>query len=387
MADEQTRPAATHNSPRTWVLTAALSPLAVRLIRQLLSHGDYVVACLPPQEIDHEQRSAEFRELIAECKSSRKDREGWENRIRGIRCDGKMSSCISAVADAVTVFGRIDILSPKPKKKAVVATVEELSTNRHTQSLARQQFESNFFSQVNFIKAALPQLRKQHTGHIIALTSTCGHLGTPGMSMFSAATWGFEGYCDSLAYEVAPFNIKVTIVQPNLEIQSLTGRLTFAPQIPVYVDAYTAAPNVRDMLSNVLNSDPDTAVPESLEESGVTPSTPGSTSLEPEPGRGVIFDRYARLSPQAADALVNETVHALTAIGGHENPPSRHIVGSEAALVVKEKLKTVTEEMEDFVDSSLAVDIFESELTEEAKKGKRPRDKSPEAGGRSQMSQ
>lgn len=110
MADEEPQPAATHNSPRTWLITAALSPLAVRLIRQLLSHGDYVVACLPPQEIDDEQRSAEFRELITECKSNRRDREGWKDRIRGVRCDGNMSSCISAVAEAVQVFGRVDIL-------------------------------------------------------------------------------------------------------------------------------------------------------------------------------------------------------------------------------------------------------------------------------------
>lgn len=110
MADEESQPIATHNSPRTWLLTAALSPLAVRLIRQLLSHGDYVVACLPPQEIDHEQRSAEFRELIAECKSNRKDREGWKDRIRGFRCEDNMSSSLSAVAEAVDVFGRIDIL-------------------------------------------------------------------------------------------------------------------------------------------------------------------------------------------------------------------------------------------------------------------------------------
>lgn len=101
---------ATHNSPRTWLLTASLSPLAVRLIRRLLSHGDYVVACLPPHEIDDEDRSAEFRNLIAECKSSRKDREGWKDRIRGIRCDGRMSSCGAAVAEALQVFGRIDIL-------------------------------------------------------------------------------------------------------------------------------------------------------------------------------------------------------------------------------------------------------------------------------------
>ena len=104
-------PTATHNSPRTWLLTAALSPLAVRLMRMLLAHGDYVVACLPPHEIEHEERSAEFKELIAECKSSRRDREGWKDRIRGVRCDGRvMSSCGAAVAEAVQVFGRIDIL-------------------------------------------------------------------------------------------------------------------------------------------------------------------------------------------------------------------------------------------------------------------------------------
>lgn len=102
---------ATHNSPRTWFLTSSLTPLAVRLIRQLLTHGDYVVACLPPQEIEHDDRSAEFRELVNECKSNRKDREGWKDRIRSIRCDGRvMGQCSAAVAEAKHVFGRIDIL-------------------------------------------------------------------------------------------------------------------------------------------------------------------------------------------------------------------------------------------------------------------------------------
>lgn len=102
---------ATHNSPRTWFLTSSLSPLCIRLIRLLLAHGDYVVACLPPSEIEDDERSAEFRELINECKSSRKDREGWKDRIRGIRCDGRaMGQCGAAIAEAVQVFGRVDIL-------------------------------------------------------------------------------------------------------------------------------------------------------------------------------------------------------------------------------------------------------------------------------------
>lgn len=102
---------ATHNSPRVWFLTSSLSPLAVRLIRLLLAHGDYVAAGLPPSEIEDDERSAEFRELINECKSAKRDKEGWKDRIRGIRCDGRiMGQCGAAVAEAVEVFGRIDIL-------------------------------------------------------------------------------------------------------------------------------------------------------------------------------------------------------------------------------------------------------------------------------------
>ncbi|KAM0523323.1 hypothetical protein ACHAPE_001818 [Trichoderma viride] len=365
MADQES-PTATHNSPRTWLLTASLSPLTVRLIRQLLSHGDSVAACFPPLEIEHEERSAEFRELIDECTSGRKDREGWKDRIRGIRCDGRtMSGCGAAVAEAVEVFGRIDILLCC-RSEAVVGTVEELSTNLATQSLARDQFETLFFSQVNFIKAALPQLRAQHTGHIMVLTSTGGHIGTPHMSMYTAATWALEGFCDSLAYEIAPFNIKVTIVQPNKEIQSLTNRIAFAPQIPAYASSFAEAPSVREMLTTVLNSHPDTAVPANPD-IDMSATSPDSVSLEPGEAVGEIFYRYPKLPPSSIDKLVNETIYALTAIGGHENPPSRHIVGTEGALAVKEKLKTVTEEMEDFVEASLAVDIFESELTEEAR--------------------
>lgn len=60
-------------------------------------------------------------------------------------------------------------------------------------------------------------------------------------------------------------------------------------------------------------------------------------------------------------SLISETLHALCAIGGHENPPARHIVGFEGVASVKEKLNTVSEELEDFVDVSGGVDIVEGE--------------------------
>jgi NAD(P)-dependent dehydrogenase (short-subunit alcohol dehydrogenase family) len=80
-------------------------------MRLLLAHGDYVAAGLPPSEMEDEDRNAEYRELINECRSGRKDREGWKDRIRGIRCDGRvMGQCGAALAEAVHTFGRIDIL-------------------------------------------------------------------------------------------------------------------------------------------------------------------------------------------------------------------------------------------------------------------------------------
>lgn len=100
-----------HNAPRVWFITSAIGPLPVRLIRYLLAHRDYIVAGLPPHEIEDDERSSEFRELIDECKSGSKDREGWKERIRGIKCDGRiMGQCGAAIAEAVEHFGRIDIL-------------------------------------------------------------------------------------------------------------------------------------------------------------------------------------------------------------------------------------------------------------------------------------
>lgn len=210
----------------------------------------------------------------------------------------------------------------------------------------RDQFESIFFGQVNFIKVTLPHLRQKHIGHIVVLTGITGHIGTPGMAMFSAATWALEGYCDSLAYEIAPFNIKMTIVQPNKEIQLLSNKIIFAPQLPQYESRHNPAPGLRDILTNVANMHPETRM------SGSKSKTDQST----------VVSLYPRIEPEPLDRLVLETVHALTAIGGHENPPSRHIVGHEGVVSVKEKLKTVSEELEDFVEVSCAVDIFKSDL-------------------------
>jgi len=337
----------THNAPRVWFLTCATSPLAISLCRQLLAHGDYVCAGVLPVEFEkHEDRSAEFKEFLEEV-GKHKDKETWRARLRVVALDLRiMGQCQSAVADAVQSFGRIDILLCC-HSEVVVGTVEELSQSARTLTLVQDQFETNFFGPVNIMKATLPIFRSKKNGHIVLLTAITGHLGTPGLSMYCASQWAIEGYCDSLAYEIAPFNIKLSIVQPNMEVNVLTHKISSAPPMNAYAEENNPAPLSRNILSGLLDR---------IE--GSSEPTTGDQLHSNE-----VTSLYPPLSKTLTERLVAETVHAVAAIGGHDNPPARHIVGIEGVTTVKEKLKTVSEELEDFVECSSAVDIEKNEET------------------------
>ncbi|MGB8197171.1 MAG: SDR family oxidoreductase [Acidimicrobiales bacterium] len=77
------------------------------------------------------------------------------------------------------------------------------------------QFQTNFWGVVRVVNAALPRLRKQGGGHIVIMSSIGGILGIPYQAFYSASKFALEGYAESLAYEVAPFNIHVTLVEPG----------------------------------------------------------------------------------------------------------------------------------------------------------------------------
>ena len=95
--------------------------------------------------------------------------------------------------------------------------------------------------------------------------------------------------------------------------------------------------------------------------SGKPEDTPDESDANQPLSAPYVVSLYPPLSHEHLDSLTEETVHAITAIGGHENPPARHIVGAEGIASVKEKLKTVSEELEDFTTCSLAVDIVNDE--------------------------
>jgi NAD(P)-dependent dehydrogenase (short-subunit alcohol dehydrogenase family) len=76
-------------------------------------------------------------------------------------------------------------------------------------------FAVDLFGPFRLIRAALPHLRRQKSGHIINITSIAGRAPGAGSAFYAAAKFGLEGFSQSLAQEVAPFGIKVTSVAPG----------------------------------------------------------------------------------------------------------------------------------------------------------------------------
>ena len=80
---------------------------------------------------------------------------------------------------------------------------------------AQDQFETNFWGAVRVVQQALPAMRRQGRGRIVLMSSIGGIVGHPFQAFYSASKFALEGYGEALAYEVAPFGIQVTLVEPG----------------------------------------------------------------------------------------------------------------------------------------------------------------------------
>jgi NAD(P)-dependent dehydrogenase (short-subunit alcohol dehydrogenase family) len=115
----------------------------------------------------------------------------------------------AAIAAAHSKFGRLDVVINNAGY-GLFGTIEEVS-----EAQARAQIETNLFGALWVTQAALPIMRAQGSGHIIQVSSIGGVNAFPTVGLYHASKWGLEGFSQSLAAEVAPFGIKVTIVEPG----------------------------------------------------------------------------------------------------------------------------------------------------------------------------
>ncbi len=119
------------------------------------------------------------------------------------------SACFAAVRQAHERFGRLDVIANNAGY-AQAGMVEELTEEDVHLTLA-----TNLLGAVWVTQAALPLLRAQGSGHILQVSSVGGIFAFAGMGMYNCSKWALEGFSEALAAEVAPFGIRVTIIEPG----------------------------------------------------------------------------------------------------------------------------------------------------------------------------
>ena len=118
-------------------------------------------------------------------------------------------SLADAVGGMVRDHGRIDVLVNNAGF-SVAGFAEDM-----TLAELRQQMETNFFGNVAMTKAVLPVMRRQHSGHIVQVSSIAGRAGTPLLSSYNASKFALEGWSEALRVEVHSLGIRVALVEPG----------------------------------------------------------------------------------------------------------------------------------------------------------------------------
>ena len=164
----------------------------------------------------------------------------WPGVVMNVDDDAAVRA---GVADLVERHGRIDALVAAAGW-GVAGAVEHTSIDE-----AKAQFETNFWGCVRVAQAVLPVMREQGGGRIVLLSSIGGAIGIPFQAFYSASKFALEGFAEAVAYEVAPFGVHVTLVQPgNIRTDFTASRqmASASADDPVYSTALAKAVGVME---------------------------------------------------------------------------------------------------------------------------------------------
>ena len=177
---------------KTWFITGAARGIGFEIARAALAAGDSVVA------------SGRDRERIAAAYAP------FGERVLAVELDvAEEAQAEAAVAAALARFGRIDVLV----NNAGYGQLGLFEENEPGE--IERQFATNVFGTFHVTRAVLPVMRRQRSGRIFNLSSMGGVLGFLGASVYCATKFAIEGFSESLAPEVEPFGIHVTLVEPG----------------------------------------------------------------------------------------------------------------------------------------------------------------------------
>jgi NAD(P)-dependent dehydrogenase (short-subunit alcohol dehydrogenase family) len=185
---------------KVWFVTGTSSGFGRCIVEEAISRGDRVVATA------RDPRT--LAELVARA----------PERVHAVRLDvTKPTEIESAVRSAFDRFGRLDVLVNNAGA-SVIGAVEETNDAE-----LRATMESMFFGAVALTQALIPHMRETRSGTIVQITSVGGVTTAPGFGPYCAAKHALEAISESLAGELAPFGVRVLIVEPGAFRTSLFG--------------------------------------------------------------------------------------------------------------------------------------------------------------------
>ena len=209
-----------------------------------------------------------------------------------------------AAAAAVRRFGRIDVLVNNAGL-SYKGFFEEMS-----QADLDHQLAVNLTGPMNVTRAVLPQMRRQRSGHLIAVSSGAGLIGFAFSSIYAAAKAGLEGWMSALHDEVAPFGIHTTVVNPGFFRTDLISDRSMR-----YADA----------------------------------------SIEDYDGRREEQQAWwaSQAGKQPGDPAKLAT--ALVQLAGEDPPPRRFLAGADVVGLAERKARTLLEDVEAYREMSLSL--------------------------------
>jgi NAD(P)-dependent dehydrogenase (short-subunit alcohol dehydrogenase family) len=248
----------------------------------------------------------------------------------GLLCDVRARETVQrAIERTITRFGHIDIIA-NCAGYGVIGAAEDQDEYE-----IRDQFETNFTGTLNMIQLSLPHFRERGCGRYLIFSSTSGALGVPGLGPYCASKYAVEGLMESMLYEVDSFNIKGTLVEPghmrrddvgDLVSDSATGSAAMpstekerehnlASPLPLYGHFFVKQP------SEPYNS----------------PTAPAAHAKRMLMWLG---------DKQPASAV--KAAYLVWQLGHCSYPPLRLILGTYAVESIRDRLKCIIEEIEDW---------------------------------------
>ncbi len=103
---------------------------------------------------------------------------------------------------------------------------------------AKVVFDTNYWGAIRCTQAVLPAMRERGSGHILNVSSVAGRVAALAQTVYASSKWALECLSENLAQELAPFGIRVSVIEPGVARTAILPKNVGHPEPTVYQTAY-----------------------------------------------------------------------------------------------------------------------------------------------------